>query len=105
MTSGPPTSKPSPKNSSRPHEAARYATTSSSAIGWVGVETQRGQTIAGRRSTSARMVSKAALPAPTTMAARSVVTGVLPEASASPVSMRLRRCGERSGASSPSPPR
>ena len=78
---------------------------SASAIGCVSVETQRGMTMPGSRSTSARIVSKAALPAPTTMAARSVVTGTEPPASASAVSRRLRRCSERSAESSPSPPR
>ena len=38
----------------------------------------RGMTIAGRRSTSATIVSKAALPAPTTIPARRVVTGTGP---------------------------
>ena len=51
---------------------------SASAIGCVGVETQRGQIIPGRRSTSATIVSNAALPAPITIAARSIVTGTDP---------------------------
>ena len=78
---------------------------SASAIGCVGVETHRGQIIPGRRSTSATMVSKAALPAPITIAARKVVTGTAPDARMSAVSAPLRRCGERSGDSSPRPPR
>ena len=61
--------------------------------------------MAGRRSTSATIVSKPALPGPTTIAARRVVTGTEPAASCFAVSRRLRRCGERSGESSPSPPR
>ena len=56
-----------------------------------GVETQRGQIIPGRRSTSATIVSKAALPAPITIAARRVVTGTEPDARMSAVSARLRR--------------
>ncbi len=78
---------------------------SSRAIGWVRVETQRGVTIAGRRLTRATIVSNAALPRPTTIAARRVVTGTEVEASRFPVSRRLRRWGDRSGESSPSPPR
>ena len=65
--------------------------TSSSAIGCVGVETQRGQIMAGSRSTSATIVSKAALPRPITMPARNVVTGTRPALRRSPVSRRLRR--------------
>ncbi len=79
--------------------------TSASAIGWVGVETQRGQIIPGKRSTSATIVSNAALPAPITIAARSVVTGTEPDASSFAVSARLRRCRDSSGDWSPSPPR
>ena len=71
---------------SLPATPARYRTVSASAIGCVGVETQRGATIAGRRSTKATMVSNAALPLPTTTAARSVVSGTAPDASARPVS-------------------
>ena len=48
------------------------------------VETQRGVTIAGRRSTRATIVSNAALPRPTTIAARNVVTGTDVEARRSP---------------------
>ena len=70
-----------------------------------GVETQRGQTIAGSRSTSARIVSKAALPAPTTIPARSVVTGTGPAESRSAVSARLRRCADSASDVAPSPPR
>ena len=60
---------------------------SRSAIGCVGTPTQRGQIIAGRRSTSATTVSNAALPGPTTIAARSVVTGTAPVSSRRPVSI------------------
>jgi len=76
-----------------------------SAIGCVGVDTQRGHTMPGSRSTSATIVSKTALPAATTIAARSVVTGTLPEERMSAVSARLRRCGESSSRWSESPPR
>ena len=78
---------------------------SSSAIGCVGVDTQLGVTITGSRRTRPRIVSKAALPLPTIIAARSVVTGTPAEASRSPVSRRLRRCGDASGSSAPRPPR
>jgi hypothetical protein len=79
--------------------------TSVSAIGWVGIETHFGAIITGNRSTRATIVSKPALPLPTTIGARSVVTGTAPCSSVAAVSARLRRCGERSGRSSPRPPR
>ena len=78
---------------------------SSRAIGCVGVESQRGATITGSRSTRATIVSNAALPRPTMTAARSVVTGTAPDASTAAVSIRLRRWAESWGWSSPSPPR
>ena len=78
---------------------------SSSAIGWVGVDTQLGVSIAGSRSTSATIVSNAVLPLPTTIAARRVVTGTPSDASAIPVSRRLRKCGDASFPSAPRPPR
>ena len=78
---------------------------SARAIGCVRVETQRGQIIPGSRSTSATIVSKAALPGPITIAARRVVTGTDPEARTSAVSARLRRWRESSGDWSPRPPR
>src|SRR4029079_19524289 len=56
---------------------------SSSAIGWVGVETQLGVIITGSRFTRPRIVSNAALSLPITMAARSVVTGTPSAASRS----------------------
>ena len=88
-----------------PHTPTRTASTSATAIGWVATETQRGQIITGSRSTSARIVSNAALPAPTIIAARSVVTGTGPAFRIAAVSALLRRCGERTSAPSPSPPR
>src|SRR6476659_187512 len=63
---------------------------SSSAIGCVGEETQLGVTITGSRLTRPRIVSKAALPLPTIMAARRVVTGTPAEARRSPASRRRR---------------
>ena len=81
-----------------PHTPTRTASTSATAIGWVATETQRGQIITGSRSTSARIVSNAALPAPTIIAARSVVTGTGPAFRIAAVSALLRRCGERSSA-------
>ena len=65
--------------------------TSWRAIGCVAVETQRGQIMPGRRSTSATIVSNAALPGPITIAARRVVTGTDPDERRSAVSARLRR--------------
>ena len=59
----------------------------------------------GSRFTSPRIVSKAALPSPITIAARRVVTGTPSAARRSPVSRRLRRCAEVEGSSPPSPPR
>src|SRR3954471_9379599 len=47
--------------------------------------------MAGRRSTSETIVSKAALSRPITIAARSVVTGTEVDSSRRPVSRRLRR--------------
>jgi len=52
-----------------------------SAIGCVSVETQLGVIIMGSLFTRPRIVPKAALPFPITMAARSVVTGTPSEAS------------------------
>jgi hypothetical protein len=74
-------------------------------MGCVFVVTQRGQIIAGRRSTSATIVSKAALPPPTTTAERTIVTGTGPAARRLAVSVRLRRCADKCSRSSPSPPR
>ena len=65
--------------------------TSWRAIGCVDVETQRGQIMPGRRSTSATIVSNAGAAAPITIAARRVVTGTDPDARWSAVSARLRR--------------
>ncbi len=75
------------------------------AIGWVRVATQRGTTIAGRFFTSCRVISQEMPPAPTTIAARSTVTGTPPSASLPSTSRRERRWGERSSSSAPSPPR
>ena len=70
--------------------------TSSIAIGCVSTATQRGQIITGRRSTSARIISKDRLPDPMTIDARSSTTGTPDARRMSPVSWRLRRCaGER----------
>ena len=79
--------------------------TSSTAIGWVGVETQRGTTMAGRFLTSWRVSSQEIPPAPTMMPARSAVTGTPVEPSSSSTSRRERRWGDSSPSSAPSPPR
>ena len=48
-------------------------------MGWVRVSIQRGQTIAGRRSTRWRRIRNEALPAPMTIAARAwTVSGTAP---------------------------
>ncbi len=104
-TSGPPMSKVSPAVSGCSSTPSRYPSTLRIAMGWLGVPTHRGVTMAGRRSTRYRRISNDALPEPRIMAARSVVTGTGPSASTRPTSARERRCAERSGASSPSPPR
>src|SRR3954449_11656985 len=69
-TSEPPISKVPLTSSGKSSPASRYASTSSIAIGWVRVETHRGQTMSGKRSTSARIISKDRLPAPMTIDAR-----------------------------------
>ena len=66
------------------------------AIGWASSATQRGVIMTGRRSTSARIISKERLPEPSTIDARSSMTGTPDSRSRSPTSCRLRRCGERS---------
>ncbi len=75
------------------------------AMGCTRVSTQRGVTIAGSTSTRLRSISKLADPEPMMTAARSSVTGTGPDASTRPTSCRLARCGDRSSASCPSPPR
>jgi hypothetical protein len=79
--------------------------TSATAIGWVRVRTHRGVTIAGRCSTSCRVISQEIPPWPTMIPARSVVTGTPPPVSSFSTSRRLRRCADSASASSPRPPR
>ena len=79
--------------------------TSSTAIGWVRVPAQRGTTMTGRFLTSSRVISHEMPPEPTTIAARSTVTGTPDSPSSFSTSRRERRCGERSSPSLPSPPR
>ena len=74
------------------------------AIGWVMVPTQRGVTITGRRSTSARIISNEVLPEPMTIDARSSRVGTPEAASARPTSWRLDRCAD-SVPREPRPPR
>ena len=64
-----------------------------------------GQIIAGKRSTSATIVSKAALPPPTTTAERTIVTGTGPADRPLAVFAGLRRCADNPSRSSPRPPR
>ena len=59
-------------SSGRSKTASRYSSTSSIAMGCVGVATQRGQIITGRRSVSARINSKDRLPEPMMIEARSL---------------------------------
>ena len=75
------------------------------AIGWVGVAVQRGQSIAGSRSTSLCSISNEEPPAPTTRPARRVVTGTPCAARASSTSRRLARCLESRSVSGIRPPR
>jgi hypothetical protein len=75
------------------------------AIGWVRLETQRGQTITGSRWTRARSISNDALPEPMIMAARSSVAGTGPPRSTSPTSWRLVRWVESRSDLRPRPPR
>ncbi len=78
---------------------------SASAIGWVLVVAQCGTTMAGRCSTSCRVISQEMPPCPITIAARSTVTGTDPAASSRSTSRRERRWADRSSSSRPSPPR
>ena len=95
---GPPISKIASSRPGRSIAASRYATTSSIAMGCVGVVTHRGQTIIGSRSTSARIISNDRLPAPMTIDARNSTTGTPPARRSAPVSARLLRCaGQRGG--------
>ncbi len=89
---------------SRSAASVRYSSTSSIAIGWVRVPTQRGVTMTGRRSTRARIISKDVLPEPMTIDARSSRVGTPEPARTRPTSWRLDRWPDRSS-SWPSPPR
>ena len=60
-------------------------------IGCAIVDTQRGQIMTGRRSTSARMSSKERLPDPMTTEALNSTTGTPLSRRTSPVSRRLLR--------------
>ena len=64
--------------------------TSSMPIGCAAVWTQRGVTMTGSRSTSARISSNEALPEPITMDARNSITGIPLARRMLPVSSRLR---------------
>ena len=79
--------------------------TSATAMGWVRVITHRGVTMAGRWSTSWRVISQEMPPSPMTMPARRVVTGTPDSARADSTSRRLRRWADSSSLSSPRPPR
>ena len=67
-------------------------------IGWVGVSTQLGVTIAGSFSTSARTSSNERLPEPMTIEARNSTVGTPDSRRIRPTSCRLARWRE-----SPSP--
>ena len=67
-------------------------------MGCAMTRTQRGVTITGSRSTSARSISNERLPDPITIEARNSITGTPESRSARPTSCRLRRCGESSAA-------
>ena len=56
------------------------------AIGCAGIETQRGATITGKRSTRARIISKDRLPDPITTEARNSMTDTPEQRSISPTS-------------------
>ena len=64
--------------------------TSSMAMGWAAVFTQRGVIITGSRSTRARIISNDALPEPIMMDAWNSITGMPLERRMFPVSARLR---------------
>jgi len=75
------------------------------AMGCASTATQRGVIMAGRRSTSARIISKERLPDPSTMDARSSMVGTPLSSRMRPTSWRLFRWAERSSASLANPPR
>ena len=106
ILSGPPISKIRPAVSSFLRQPTRYATTSSTAIGWAYDPTHEGQTITFSLSTRYRSIVKDPPYAPMIMDARSSVTGMLPDARISPTSFLLFMWGDRPE-SSPltSPPR
>ncbi len=103
--SGPPMSNTWPAVAGISMQPIRYASTLRMAIGWVRLETQRGQTMAGSRETSERSISNDALPEPMIIAARSSVVGTGPARSTSPTSWRLERCVESCSDRRPRPPR
>ena len=72
--------------------ATRQCSTSAMAMGWQRVwVTHRGQTITGSTSTRCRSISKEALPEPMITAARSSVSGTVPDPRIRPTSCRLAR--------------
>ena len=75
------------------------------AMGCAVTRTQRGVTITGSRSTNARIISNDKLPEPMMMDARNSITGTPCARNRSPTSCRLRKCADKSGSSSPNPPR
>ena len=80
ILSGPPISKIRPVVSFFSRHPTRYATTSSTAIGWVCEPTHDGQTINLSLSTKYLNIVKDPPRAPIIMDARSSVTGILPDA-------------------------
>ena len=73
-------------------------------IGWVGVSTQLGVTMAGSFSTSARTSSNERLPEPMTMAARNSSVWIPDASRIRPTSWRLARWRD-SRSPPPRPPR
>ena len=78
--------------------------TSSMAIGWASVRTQRGVTMTGSRSTSARIISNERLPAPMMIEALSSIVCTPEFRRMRPTSCLLARWSD-SSSSLPSPPR
>ncbi len=70
--------------------------TSSTAMGWARVLTQRGVSMTGRRSTRPRTSSKDRLPEPMITDARNSTVATPLSLRILPTSRRLARCGERS---------
>ena len=104
-TSVPPMSNVSPTVRGSARHSTRYLSTSPTAIGWHFVDTHRGVTITGNRSTRYRKISNDADPEPTIIAARNTVTFTPVDDSSASTSRRDRRCSDSPVPVSPNPPR